>query len=305
MWGKIMLKIQSILILICLSIFGYSLEAKEDPQNKNQTSEKAQPKKKRGATVKPNIVFMPETVKLEASPGDKIVVKLKAYSGVETEVETQLVVKDLYTNDAAGALPGAEKEDKKNNVIKQNSILNNILIPEKVFKMKPKQTKDLSFTINVPENAQGSYYFLYSVQLTKDGLTRVKKIRNGMLAFFMNINGIGVISIKDKQTFKVDVKEKVSYKTSNLLIQTEIMNKGDGFLRSINGTAVLLKGNEVLSKIELLQVGKNPNFLPNTKKSFSGTANLDLKKGDYTILLTFQDEKNKHVETKKVDLKVK
>ena len=46
-------------------------------------------------------------------------------------------------------------------------------------------------------------------------------------------------------------------------------------------------------------------MLGSLKKMFSGSANLSLAKGDYKILITFQDEKNKHVETKQIDFKVK
>lgn len=299
-----MLRLKIILIIMSLiTVSSYGAEKEAISKDKDKVK-KSVAKKKGSTKLSPSIVFLPESIRQEASPGDDIIVKLKAYNGVPAELDAQLVIKDLYTTDSNGVVIYPEKEKNRKKLIQQNSILSNVTIPEKVFKIKHKETKPITFTIKVPENAQGSYYFLYSVQPTKESLLKAKKTHNGMLAFLLNINGVGVITIKNKETHKIEIQAKPSYKADKLIVQTEIINQGNGFLREMAGTAVLLKNTEVLGKIDLLPLGKNPNFMPKTKKMFAGSANLSLVKGDYKILITFQDEKNKHVETKQIDFKV-
>lgn len=309
------MKVLVALLTFCISFNSVlAVAAETKPQAAAPAAEKSAEKgKRREFILAANTVFKPDKIVRQAKPGDTLTEKVIVRNDTLIELEADLQVFDMYTDiNGKIVIQDQVKLHKAKDLVKQPSLGTNIIVSEKVVKLKPKEIKTYTLTFKIPEDAKGSYYFMYTVQPLRkynQSILNAKKgaSKKAVLGMMMSVHAPGVIWIKGKEDLTVSVKSQSRYNpaTKQLQVQSEIKNLGDGFLRGIVATAVVLDSDKkVVAKFDLSQQGSIMALMPKTVKRYLSVLETSLSKGEYQLVLTFQDENQKLLHTETSSLKV-
>lgn len=280
-----------------------------------QTKATAPKPKRTSQEVKPSVSFKPDALVKEYEKGATVTEKILVQNNIDFEYQAEVVIIPMYTN-SSGVLMREEqipKNNKDKTIRKLPFLEGAILIPEKIVTLKPKQVTTIPITFKIPQEAQGTYYFQYSVQPVKKEFLNIKKdmlkkkqIKGAQVMVAVNVYSIGVVKIKNQAEIKIEADNKIKYliPTRQVLIQSTLENKGNDFALMYEGTAVILKGGQVVSKFDIRATQNLSLFLPNTYKNYAGSAEVSLPKGDYDVVITYKDYKGEKLSTFREKLKV-
>lgn len=275
----------------------------------------AKVKKKKTQEVKPSISFKPDSLIKEYEKGTTVTEKIIVQNNIDLEYQAEVVIVPMYANSSGVVLREDQLPKNKNDKSfrKLPFLEGNILISEKIITLKPKQVTTVPVTFKIPADAKGTFYFQYSIQplkkefiKMKSELLRKKEIKGAQVMVALNVYSMGAIKIKDQAEISVDAENRIKYipQSKQVLIQSTLKNKGTDFALKYEGTAVVLKGGQVVSKFDIKPTQNLTLFVPDTSRTFAGSAEASLVKGEYDVVITFKDKKGEKLSTFKEKLKV-
>lgn len=277
-------------------------------------------KKSNDFEIEPALSFKPDSMIKEVSPGTTINEKILVKNNEDVEFQAQVIIVPIYTN-AAGALLREEQTKpvgKNKNAKKEKfdilPFIKDTIIPEKIVTLKPKQVTAIPVSFKVPDDAKGSFYFMYSIQpvvteLNKIRMARIKKAgknKPAALNVALQVYSIGAFTVKGKSNVDVSAKNQLKYipATKQVLLQSQLSNKGNDFVRSYKGTGVISKDGKAIARFDIKPVQSLSLLLPNKSLSYAGSVEAGLQKGSYDVVLTFVDATGTKISTFKETLKV-
>ncbi len=269
--------------------------------------------------ITPTIKFKPDYLEIEVEPGSTKTDKVYMQNTVKTSFSAIVEIEDAYLTPEGkiarekSVLKLPEVERKK--YIKMPSIKEHIILNQKTFSVENNNVMQVPIGVKAPANAEGTYYFMFSIQPQRGDYNKIKKaksadknLKSSSVGVLSNEWAIGTVSIKNKTNVKFDAENKITYtsKTKQLMIQSTLKNTGTDFVRRYEGLAVVLsKSGNVMAKVPVISTNKASFLVPKASRLFVGSGGAKLDKGQYEVVLTFQDEKGKKMTTFKELLEVK
>jgi hypothetical protein len=307
-----------LIIALWATIPNLTYAQKAVPEKPNKVAEKPSVKKGKTKTaITPAVSFKPDNMILEVAPGTTLNEKILVQNNEDVEYKAQVVVVPMYMNDSGVLLREEQLKDKKGKTIKASQLpfLKDTIIPEKIVTLKPKQVTTVPLSFKIPADAKGSFYFQYSVQPLNTEYQKIrqakiakrkKEVKGASMMVAVNVYSVGAISVKDKSQVDVQAKTQIKYlkPTKQVLVQTQLTNKGNDFARQYEGIGVISKGGKVVAKFDIKGVQKLTMLTPNSTQMFAGSVEAQLDKGDYDVVMTFKDFKGQKISTFKEVLKV-
>lgn len=266
------------------------------------------PAKKVKTEVKSDIDYSPIRIDQTVIAGQKIVQKMLIRNNSDEETIAQIeILKVLTLPDGEIVLP---KKMKKGQKVKELPFLEKGIFTETPsFKLKAKESKEVSLNITTTKENKGTYFFIYGVVAVPNvNISKSKKnLLSGGVGFKLNVYSFGSITIKDTEVSKIEISNisQFSSSTNKINVISSVKNTGNNYLKELTATAVLISPNqEVLSKITLSGTSEKINSTPSSTKQFKGFFQGISTKGKHQIIITIKDKDNKIIETKKEELSI-
>lgn len=269
----------------------------------------AKSKKHRKGVLKaaPQVVvdFVPKKAVVNATPGDKILVKLKARNSTKDDVRAIVQIKDFHF------LENGKFNYEK---INKGEVGPYSLVPyakalTPKFMLKAGETKETIIQVDLPKDMKGSKGLLMSVRTDPEWIKETKKVkRKTGIQFSVAYTGPLIVNLKDNSSLNLLADNKVDYnkKTKSLKTNSFIHLKGNAFLMDLEGQFLVLdKNNKNILKGNLKNTSDQPTIYPENKRKYSGGSEIDLKKGDYTLVISYYSRNYGFTKTYKEKFSVK
>ena len=255
------------------------------------------------ASPKVVIDFAPKKVVLDADPGKRILVKLKAINKTKHDVQAAVILKEFHFDEN-----GKFNHDKINKGEKgPYSLIPYVKLLNPKFPLKSGEIKETIIEVNLPKDFKGSRGLLMSVQTDPEWAQKQRKKRKTSGVSF-TVAYTGPLIINSKKTSKINLlaKNKVDYKKGQLRVSSFIHLKGNSFLSQLEGKYVLLdKNNKKVLRGNLSNSSKQPRMYPENKRKFLGGSSVNLKKGEYKLVISYFGREYGFSKTYTEPLKVK
>ena len=291
---------------------GAQAQTKVSPPAKKDSKLSAKDiKSKKSMELSPDVDFAPKNFVIKGKPGSVAQGVILVRNRGENKQTVQFFSEDLFiTEKGAAASKGVKGAQALPPVAAEN-----LSISSGTFELEGKAEKKIVVSVKIPKDAKESQFFKFTFRPTSESREKVAKeikLRGGKgagLGFYMNVWTVGKVVVEGTEKYDLNVKEsKPSYdsKTKQVRFNAQIKNESNVHLPSLSGTAIVLKDNKKLGKIDLSSVEMGASsFMPKTVRGFSGVAPITLGKGTYEIISTFSDPENKVVKVQRNKLEVK
>ena len=235
----------------------------------------------------PNVIidFSPKKVIQEAEPGQTVLVKLQAMNKTKEDVKAAVVLKEWHFDEN-----GKFNYDKiKKGEPGPYSLIPHVKLLNPSFDLKAGEVKEATIEIKVPKDFKGSKGLLMSVRPDAEW-KKLKSKKDKKAGVTFSVAYTGPLIINSKSTSKINLlaKNNIKYKTGNLRVSSMIHLKGNSFISEIQGKYVVLdKNNKNVLKGDLRNSSKQPRIYPENKRKFLGGSAVNLKKGEYKIVISY------------------
>lgn len=210
-----------------------------------------------------DLTVSPPVIELTAKPGEKILEKFRVRNNLSQSIDLQISVRRLISSPTDGN-PVPEEQAK-------GEELSWVTLDPQSFTARPSEWQDITFTIDVPENASYGYYYVFRIAPKNESSVKVTgtSIKGEILIVtLLNVKKEGASSKSELVSF--NTKHKIN-EYLPVEFDVKLANKGNVHVKP-RGNIFISRGNG--KDISILEVNQNVgSILPGGTRQFTSSWN--------------------------------
>lgn len=190
-----------------------------------------------------DLTVSPPVIELTAKPGDTVTEKFRVRNNATGAIDLQISVRRLISDPTSGN-PTPES-------IATGEELNWVTFDKNEFTALPKEWQDVSFTIDIPENAAYGYYYVFRITPKDAGsITSTGTAIKGelLIVTLLNVKKEGAISKTELVSFK-STNAINEYLPTNFVAR--LANKGNVHVKPVGNIYISRGGGKEISILEV------------------------------------------------------